>query len=75
MASNLGGGWHEHLALTMTTYEYMEQTGSVFVPEHNTGNYQPTMRTAQEQALLTKSFRQNQALFRRYTAMDEALKI
>ena len=32
------------------------------------------MGTTQEQAIVTKRFRQNQALFRRFTAVDGALK-
>ena len=39
MVSNLGGGQHGHLALTMTAEEYMEQTGFMFVPPNNPGNY------------------------------------
>ena len=39
VASNLGGGRHEHLLLTMTAEEYREQTGLAFVPPHNPGDY------------------------------------
>ena len=53
VASNLGGVRHRHLALTMTAYEYMEQTGFVFAPPHNPGNYLQSMGIAQEQALGT----------------------
>ena len=35
MASNLGGGQHGHLSLTMTTEDYLTQLGHVFVPPHN----------------------------------------
>ena len=38
VASNLGGGWHGHLALTMTMEDYLDQTGHVFVPPHNHGD-------------------------------------
>ena len=50
----------------------MEQTDYAFVPPQNPGYYPPTMGTAQEQALGTKSFLQNQALFRRYIAVGGA---
>ena len=63
VASNLRGGRHGHMALTMATKDYTEQTGYAFVPLHNTGNYPATMGTAQEQALETERFRQNQSLF------------
>ena len=56
MASNLGGGGHEYLALTMTYKECMEQMSYIFVPPHSPGNYPPTMGTAQEQALGAKRF-------------------
>ena len=39
MSSNLGGGWHGHLALKMTSDEYMVHTGFAFVPPHNPDNY------------------------------------
>ena len=35
VASNLGGGRHGHLALTITTEDYMEHTVYNFVPPHN----------------------------------------
>ena len=35
MASNLGEVQNGHLALTMTTDEYMEQKGFAFLPPHN----------------------------------------
>ena len=74
MVSNLVGGHHRHLALTMTAEEYMEQTGYTFVPPHNPGNYPPMMGTAQEQVLRTKRFRENQVIFRIYTAVGGSLK-
>ena len=52
----------------------MEHTGFVFVPPHNTCDYLTTMGNSQEEALVTSQLRQNQALFRKYTAMDGALK-
>ena len=58
----------------MTSEEYMEQTGFAFVPPHNPGDYPQIMGSAQEQALGTEQFRQNQALFRKYTPLDGALK-
>ena len=74
MVSNLGGGRHRHLSLMMTAKEYMPQTGCMFVPTQKPGNYPPTMETSQNQDLGTERFRQNQALFIKYTAMDGALK-
>ena len=47
VASNLGGGRHRHLVLTITDEEYTTQTGYVFVPPHNPGDYPPTMGTSQ----------------------------
>ena len=41
---------------------------------HNPGNYPQSIGSAQEQSLGTEKFRQNQALFRKYTAVDGALK-
>ena len=57
VASNLGGGQHGHLALTMTAKEYMENTGLVFVPPHNPGDYPQIIGSAQEQVLGTEKFR------------------
>ena len=74
VASNLGGGRHGNIALTMTDKYYMEQTRFSFVPPHNPGKYPQSMGSAQEQALGTENFRQNQAMFRKYTAVDGALK-
>ena len=73
VASNLGGGRHGHLNLTMTDEEYRAQTGFSFVTPHNPGNYPQIMGNAQEQALGTEKFRHNQALFRKYTAVGGAL--
>ena len=72
--SNLGGGRHGHLALTMTATEYRTQKGFTFVLQHNPGNYPQSMGNAQEQALRTEKFQQNQALFRKYTAVEGAFK-
>ena len=74
LALNLGGGRQGHLSLTITAKEYMEQTEFVFVPMHNPGNYPQSMGSAQEQALGTGKFQQNQVMFRKYTAVDGALK-
>ena len=69
---NLGRGRHGHLAMKIG--EYMDKTGFVFVPPHNLGNYPQSMGSAQEQALVNEKFRNNQAMFRKYTAVDGALK-
>ena len=74
VASNLGRGRHGHRTLTMTAEEYMEQTGFEFVLPHNPGEYPNSMGGAQEQALITEKFRQNQVLFRKHTAVEGALK-
>ena len=52
----------------------MEQTGFEFVSLHNPGNYPQSMGRSQEQALGTEKFWQNQELFRKYAAVDGALK-
>ena len=72
--SNLGGGRHGHLTLTMTSKDYTAKTGFVFVPPHNPGNYPPTLGNTQDQSYGTEKFRQNQALFQKFTAVDEAFK-
>ena len=41
---------------------------------HNQGDYPQSMENAQEQAPGNEKFQKNQALFRKYTAMDGALK-
>ena len=74
VALNLGGGLHGHLALTMTAEDYRANTGSAFVPLHNPENYPQSTGNSQEQALVTEKFSQNQALFRKYTAVDGYLK-
>ena len=43
VSSNLGGGWHRHLAPTMKSEDYAAQTGFAFVMPNNPGNYPPTM--------------------------------
>ena len=58
----------------MTANEYVAQMVYTFVSPHNAGYYPPLMGTAEEQALGTKRFQKNQALFRRYTAVGVALK-
>ena len=61
--SNLRGGRNGHLALTMTSEEYVAQTGFTFAPPHKPGDYPPTIGDTQEQALGTEKFRKNQAMF------------
>ena len=56
VASNLEGGEHRHLTLTMTANKYLAQMGYKFLPPQNPGNYPPTMGTAQELALGTERF-------------------
>ena len=75
VALNTGGGQHGHLALTMTAEDYMEHTEFAFVPPHNPGDYPQSMGSTQEQALGTEKFQQTQAMFRKYTSVDRALKI
>ena len=74
VTSNLRGLQHEHPVPTMTDKEYRAHTGFAFVPPHNPDDYPKIMGNAQEQAPVTENFRQNQALFQKYTAMDGALK-
>ena len=74
MVSNLGGGRNVHLALTITTYDYLAQTGHAFVSLYKPIDPPLTMRTAQEQALGTDNFRRNQALLKHCTAVDSAIK-
>ena len=52
----------------------MPQKGYEFVSLQNSGNYPPTIGTAQDQALRTEKFQQNQALCRIYTAVDGEIK-
>ena len=44
------------------------------MPPHNPGDYPHSVRSARQQALGTEKLRQNQALFRKYTAVDGDLK-
>ena len=74
MASNLGGGQNGQFTLTMTSKEYRAQTGFAFLPPHKPGNYTHSMGNAQEKVLGTEKLQQNQALFRKYTAVDRAFK-
>ena len=74
MTSNLVGGRHGHFVLMITAEEYMEHSVFMFVLLHNIGDYSQSMGSAQEQALRTENFRRNQAIFRKYTAVDGALK-
>ena len=64
VASDIGGGRHGHLAITMTAEDYLAQTGCTFGPPHNPGDYPPEMEASQDQALGTERFLKNQALFR-----------
>ena len=48
IASNLDGGRHGYLELTMAADNYLSQTGHTFDPPHNMGDYQFTMFTMQE---------------------------
>ena len=50
VASNLGGVFHGHLTLTMSSEEYTAQMGYVFVP-YNPSDNLPPMGTTKEQAL------------------------
>ena len=72
--SNLRGGWYGHLMLTMTAEDYLVHMGHTFIPPHNPVNYPPTIGTTQYQALGTKRFQQNQAIFQRYTPVYRAIK-
>ena len=74
MPSNLGGGQHRHLGMTMTNEYYGAKMGFVFVPPHNPGDYRPNMVNSQDQAFGTETFQTNQGLFRKYTAVDRYLK-
>ena len=58
----------------MTSEDCPAQTGFAFVLPQNPGDYPPTMGNAQDQALVTEKFQQNQALLRKYTAVDRASK-
>ena len=74
MSLKLGGGRHGHLTVTMKSEEYMAHTGFAFVMSYNLGNYPTTNGNGIEQALRTDEFQQNQVLFQKYTAVDQALK-
>ena len=63
-------GWNK----SMTSNYYVSQMGFAFLPPHNPVDYPPSMGNAQYQVLGTENFRQNQGLFRKYTAIDDALK-
>ena len=75
VALNLRVGRHRHFNLTMIAEDYIAQTGYKFVTLHNPGDYPPTMGTAQEQALGTERFQQNESLFIRCTVVDRVLKM
>ena len=63
MSLNLGGGRHRHLVLTLTSKDYAEQMGFMFVLPHNPVNYPLIMGKAKDQALGPEKFQQNQVLF------------
>ena len=44
------------------------------MPLNNLGNYPPTLGNTQDQVFENEMFRQNQALFQKYTAVDGGLK-
>ena len=71
---NHGGGPYGHLTLTITSEEYAAHTGFAFVPPHNPCNYPPIVGNYQEQGIRTEEFRQNQALFQKYTAVEQTFK-
>ena len=52
----------------------MAHTVYAFLPPHNPREQPPTMGTSQEKSLGNERFRQNQALFRRCTTLDGAIK-
>ena len=58
----------------MTSKDYASHTVFSFVPSHNLGNYLPTMGNDQGQTLKTEKFRQNQAIFRNFIAIEGVLK-
>ena len=58
----------------MMIKEHAAPTGFAFVPLHNPGDNQSTMGTSQEQAFGTEDFQKNQALSRKYTAIDGDFK-
>ena len=47
VALNLVGDRHRNLAVKMRANDYRAQTGSVFVPPHNPGEYPQSMGSAQ----------------------------
>ena len=53
VASNLDGGLHGHLPLTLAAYDYLEQTGHEFTLAHNPGNYPPTLGIVQDHMIGT----------------------
>ena len=64
IASNLGGGLHGRLELTMDVENYLAQTVHTFAPPHNLGDYLPTMGTTKEQTLRMERLWKYKALFR-----------
>ena len=58
----------------MTAEDYVEHTGCVFLPLHNTGGYPQIIGTNQDQALGNENILKNQELLRRCTTKDGAIK-
>ena len=58
----------------MTYKEFKKNMGFSFVLPHNPGNYPQIVGNAKEQALGIETFPQNQAFFRKYTAVGGAFK-
>ena len=56
VTSNIGGIQHRHLALTITSKEYTEQTGFAFVTSLNLSDDTQRMWSAQEKNLELKRF-------------------
>ena len=56
VVSNLRGGHHVHLNLTMAVEDYLGHMARAFVPLHKPGDYPPRVGTSQERALSTKRF-------------------
>ena len=59
----------------MTSEDYLEQMGYVFLPPYNPRYYPPMMVTYQYQALRTERFRQNKALFRLCTGVIDKIDL
>ena len=74
--SNLGGGQHGYLALTVKPEVYFNLTGNIFTPPTDPGpmpNIVPGMDTAQA-AMVEKQHKEAKRMFSEYTGMQNALK-